>query len=491
MNRTILSLLALTLCFSIQAQAADTASEGRAIKETPAQYNARMKWWCSARFGMFIHWGLYSEAAGYWNGKPIFSLGEATNGEEAPQGYVVNPHNEIVPIAEWIMNDMHIPRSQYAALTSEFDPVKFSAERWVKFAKQAGAKYIVITSKHHDGFCMFNTKATDYNVVQDTPWHRDPLLALSQACRRNGIKFCTYYSIMDWHSPDQEPASPDPEHPTYNPTHFAAGKKDAYIQYMETQLKELVTQYRPTVLWFDGEWMNGWTDQDGWKVYDYLRTLDPSLIINGRLGNRNTGPGDYGTPEQYIPPNGLPGRDWETCMTMNDTWGYRKDDHDWKSTKTLVHDLIDCASKGGNYLLNVGPTGEGLIPAASVERLKQIGKWMRVNGQAIYGTTASPFTEQLPWGRCTQRVTAHGTTLYLHVWDWPSDGRLLVPGLKNKISKAYLLEANFLGWHKGLATANGTDGVTVFLPKSAPDEISSTVVLEFDGAPEIGAVVTP
>lgn len=457
MNRCFSALLTLIFCGSALIQAAD----GHDANETSAQYNERIAWWCQARFGMFIHWGLYSEAAGYWGGNSTGGAGE------------------------WIMSDMRIPRSQYAELASGFAPVKFNADTWVKLAKQAGMRYLVVTSKHHEGFCMFNTEATTYNVVDDTPWHKDPLLALSRACRQQGIKFCVYYSIMDWHSPEQQAANPNPEHPIYNPTGFVPGKKAAYLRYMETELKELITQYHPALIWFDGQWMDGWTDQDGQALYRFLRALDPSLIINDRV----KGAGDYETPEQHIPPNGLPGRNWETCMTMNNTWGYKKNDQDWKSTVTLIHNLIDCASKGGNYLLNVGPTGEGVIPEASVERLEQIGKWMKANDQAIYGTTASPFTRQLSWGRCTRKVTAHGTTLYLHVWDWPGNGRLLVPGLENKISKAYLLQGNFLGWHKQLATTNTPDGVMLSVPASAPDKISTTIVFQFPGKPEI--VATP
>lgn len=411
-----------------------------------------MAWWRDARFGMFIHWGLYSEAAGYWNGEPTSGAGE------------------------WIMNEMHIPRAQYATLAAKFNPVKFNANQWVETAKAAGMKYLVVTSKHHDGFCMFRTKVTPYNVVDDTPWHKDPLLALSKACRRHGIKFCVYYSIMDWHSPDQAPANPDPEHPIYNPTSFVPGKKEAYLRYMKTELKELITQYHPALIWFDGQWMNGWTDQDGRELYRYLRALDPKLIIN----NRVKGAGDYETPEQYIPPNGLPGHNWETCMTMNDTWGYKRDDHNWKSAETLIRNLVDIASKGGNYLLNVGPTGEGLIPEASVERLKEIGDWMKVNSVAIYGTTASPFARQLPWGRCTTKISGESTTLYLHVFDWPARGQLFVPGLKNSIESARLLADG-----QKLAVKNRQDGVVISVPATAPDKISSTVVLKFKGAPAI------
>jgi alpha-L-fucosidase len=435
-------LLSLTLVIGIAA-----ATHSAAANEMPGQNDSRMDWWRDARFGMFIHWGIYSVPA----------------------------H------AEWFMNNGHVPRDQYAKYAAQFDPVKFDADRWARIAAAGGVKYLVITSKHHDGFCMFNTKATDYNVVDDTPWHKDPLKALSEACRRHGIRFCVYYSIMDWHSPDQQAADPDPEHPTYNPTSFVPGKKEAYIQYMKTELQELITQYHPAVLWFDGEWMKGWTDQDGRDLYRYLRSLDPELIIN----NRVKGAGDYETPEQRIPPNGLPGHDWETCMTINNNWGYDADDKNFKSAKTLLHNLIDIASKGGNYLLNVGPDSTGTIPQPEVERLRQMGDWLKINGKAIYGTTASPFEHQLSWGRCTKRITAKGTTLYLHVFDWPKDGKLVVPGLKNKIRKAYLLQSNAFGWHKHLPVSNQADGVTLSVPATAPDKISSTIVLKIKGALDI------
>ena len=449
MKRTLFFPLLLLSGLAVTSHA-DPAND--IPRETAKEHSARMEWWRDARFGMFIHWGLYSEAAGYWNGQPTSGAGE------------------------WIMTDMRIPRAQYVTLAPHFDPVKFDADQWAETAQKAGMKYLVITSKHHEGFCMFKTGATDYNVVDATPWHKDSLLALSKACRRHGIRFCVYYSIMDWHSPDQAPADPNPDHPTYNPTSFIPGQKEAYIQYMETELSELIRQYHPGVIWFDGQWMNGWTDEDGKRLYSYLRALDPKLIIN----NRVKGAGDYETPEQYIPPNGLPGRDWETCMTMNDTWGYKRDDNDWKSTGTLIRNVVDIASKGGNYLLNVGPTGEGLIPDASVERLAEIGQWMKVNGTAIYATGASPFSHQLPWGRCTTKISGHNTILYLHVFDWPVDGELAVP-VSNKIKRAALLVAP----STPLRTETGANGDTIFLPAQAPDKISSTVVVKLDGAPQV------
>ncbi len=464
-----LILLGLVSSVSIPAFADTDTAVQAAAPETAAQKAARLEWWREARFGMFIHWGLYAEAAGYWGGSSA-----PNNGMSLGAG-------------EWIMNDLRIPRTDYEQLAANFDPVQFDAEAWVKTAKEAGMKYLVITSKHHEGFCMFRTRATPYNVVEATPWHTDPLVSLSQACRKQGVKFCVYYSIMDWHSPYQLPATPGEARPAYNPTSFAPGEKAAYIQYMETELKELITQYHPGLIWFDGQWMNGWTEQDGQALYHYLRTLDPNLIVNDRV----KGAGDYSTPEQYIPPNGFPGRNWETCMTMNDTWGYKKDDHHWKSTETLIHNLIDCASKGGNYLLNVGPTDLGVIPDASVSRLAEIGQWMKVNGPAVYGTTASPFAHQLPWGRCTEKTTADGTTLYLHVWSWPADGKLLVPGLQNKVVSACLLKKNVFGLHHPLEATSTADGVLLSVPDSAPDKISTTIVLKIEGTPETTSAPIP
>ncbi|HZI32061.1 MAG TPA: alpha-L-fucosidase, partial [Candidatus Binatia bacterium] len=269
-----------------------------------------------------------------------------------------------------------------------------------------------------------------------------------------------------------------------------------YVEtYLKPQVKELLTNYGPIgIMWFDGEWIKDWTPENGQDMYAWCRSIQPKVIVNNRVGKARAGMngmnqgegavGDYGTPEQEIPATGFPGVDWESCMTMNNTWGYKQNDHDWKPAQTLIRNLIDCASKGGNYLLNVGPTGEGMIPETSVERLQKIGAWTKVNGVAIYGTTASPFTKQLPWGRCTTKVSGDTTTLYLHVFDWPTDGELLVPGLMNSVSSATLLATG-----QKLPVAPREDGLLISVPSAAPDKISSTIVLQFKGAPDI--VVTP
>ena len=400
--------------------------------ESAAARDARMAWWRAARFGLFVHWGVYAVPA---------------------QG-------------EWYMTNAKVPIPTYEAFAARFDPVKFDADRIAATAEAAGQKYLVITAKHHDGFCMFRTATTRYNVVDATPWHTDPLALLAPACRRHNVKFCCYYSIMDWHSPDQQAKDPSATRPTYNPTHFQSPEhKAAYVAYMKAQLKELIEQYHPAVLWFDGEWASGWTAADGVDLVAYLYGLDPALILN----DRTKGGGDYGTPEQKVPAGGN-GKDWETCMTIGQTWGYAAADRQYKPADVLIRNLCDIASKGGNYLLNVGPTPLGTIPQPEVDSLRGIGDWLTVNGDAIYGTTAGPFAAgQLPWGRATRK----GNTLYLIVFDWPKDGKLVVP-LATSVTRAYCLA------DKGgaLTAASTPTGVTIRVPAVAPDETASVVVLE-------------
>jgi alpha-L-fucosidase len=436
--------------------------------ETPEQHNIRMAWWREAKFGLFIHWGVYSVPAGDWEGK--------TN------------HGE------WIMENAHIPVSRYEQFAKEFNPVKFNAKAWVKAAKDAGMKYIVITSKHHDGFCMWPTEQTDWSIKR-TPFQRDPLAELAAECKKQGIRFCLYHSIMDWHHPDWG------QRRDWNDlaTNAPAPDMDRYTDYMKRELKELITDYHPGVLWFDGEWEKPWTYERGTNLFAYIRELDPNVIINNRVGKARAGMdgmdkgknrvGDFGTPEQRIPANGFgPGVDWESCMTMNDHWGYNKHDNDWKSTATLIYNLCDIASKGGNYLLNVGPTSEGLIPAPSVERLEEIGKWMKVNGESIYGTTATPFGAELGkevkakdgYGNDTTvssandwRATTKPGKIYLILFKWPADDKFLAPGLESKVKKAYLLAD-----HKKLKITQDESGTTIALPAEAPDKIASVICLE-------------
>ena len=425
-----------------------------ALTESVAQKDARMKWWRDARFGMFIHWGLYAVPAGTWKGERVNGLGE------------------------WIMARAPIPVSEYAPLAKQFNPVKFDADAWVKVAKDAGMKYIIITSKHHDGFAIFDSKVSNYDIVDATPYHRDAIKALAGAARRAGLKFGVYYSIMDWHHPDaQAPAYPDYNSRTAKNPNFSR-----YVEtYMKPQLRELVTQYPEIdVLWFDGEWISDWSDEQGKSLYAWLRAMKPGLIINNRVGHSRQGmagmsanqdaPGDFGTPEQRVPPEGLPGVDWETCMTLNDTWGFQSFDDGWKDTRTLIRLLIDAASKGGNFLLNVGPTARGVIPPQSVSRLSEMGDWMRSNGESIYGTTASPYG--LPaWGRYTAKASTG--RVYAHIFEWPKDRRLVLTGMHKKPTAVYLLAD-----HKPLALEPSADAWVVQLPAVRPSAISSVLVAE-------------
>ncbi|MCX8108325.1 MAG: alpha-L-fucosidase, partial [Verrucomicrobiae bacterium] len=435
---------------------------GDFLGETPEERARRMAWFEEARFGLFIHWGVYAVPAGEWEGKTHYG--------------------------EWFMEETRMPVSKYEQFANKFNPTKFNAREWVRMAKDAGMRYIVITSKHHDGFCLWDSELTDWDIGR-TPFKRDPLKELSEACREAGLRLCFYYSIMDWHHPDWGTRR------RWHDTATGEPNMDRYISYMKGQLKELITRYGPLgILWFDGEWESPWTHERGVDLYNYVRGLQPDIIINNRVGkgragmqgmDKGQGVGDYGTPEQEIPATGFgPGVYWESCMTMNDHWGYNKHDQNWKSTKTLVRNLVDCASKGGNYLLNVGPTAEGLFPDASVLRLAEIGKWMRVNSESIYGTKASPF-RRLPWGRCTRKPDGDHTLLYLHVFDWPSDGSLVVPGLKNEVVTAWLLSDP---GQKSLKVTKTEDGKAVSVPSNAPDEIDSVVVLRIRGEPEVVAV---
>ncbi len=443
-TKVVLASLLLVSLINCAVFAAD--SPDPYAHETPAQRDARMQWWREARFGMFIHWGVYSVPAGVYHGKEIGGLGE------------------------WIMSDAKIPMAEYQRFAKEYNPVKYNADDWVRLAKEAGMKYIVITAKHHDGFANFNSQASAWNIVKATPYGKDVLKPLAAACRKYGIKLGFYYSqAQDWNNGGAECAG------SWDP----AQKHDMndYVDKVAVpQVKELLSNYGefPVVLWWDTPCDMSKENAD--KLIAVLK-LKPGIIHNNRLGGGYQG--DTETPEQFIPPTGFPGRDWETCMTMNDTWGFKTHDHNWKSIETIIRNLVDIASKGGNYLLNVGPTSEGLIPDPSIERLKEVGAWMKVNGDGIYDTTASPF-KKLAWGRCTKKVKGDSSTLYLHVFNWPDDGKLVVPGLKNVATSARLLATGDI-----LNLRRDGDDVVIEVPRTAPDPVSSTVVLEIKGQPEV------
>jgi len=370
----------------------------------------RMAWWKEARFGLFIHWGLYAVPAGEWKGE------------------------KIPGISEWIMLRAEIPVKEYEKLVEEFNPVKFNAEEWVSLAKVAGMKYIVITSKHHDGFAMFHSKVNPYNIVDATPFDRDPLRELADECEKQGIKLGFYHSqAQDWHHPGGTYWGMRNDEPHWDPDMERVPLTTYIDEKAYPQVKEILTNYgNIAIMWWDTP--IGMTEEAAGKLHELL-ALQPGIIENNRL----YGPwdGDFSTPEQHIPPTGLD-YDWEVCMTMNTSWGYKYYDNNWKSTETLIQYLADIASKGGNFLLNVGPTAEGLIPQPSIERLREIGEWMGSNGESIYGTSASPFFK-LFWGRCTKKEDGEDQILYLHVFDFPENGRILVPGLRNEVKSVQIL----------------------------------------------------
>jgi len=422
----IIALAALALWATVAA-----AAEAPDLKDDPLT-SPRTAWFREAKFGMFIHWGVYAVPAGVYKGQ------------------------EVPGIGEWIMANAKIPVPEYEKFAAQFNPVKFDAKEWVRVAKDAGMKYMVITSKHHDGFCMFDTKLTDYCITKATPWKHDPMKDLAGACREAGLKFCFYHSIMDWHQPDQNKDFPK------------------YHDYMKGQLKELLTEYGPLgILWFDGQWIGQWDAKKGQDLYAYVRGLQPGLIVNNRVGKGSRQDGDYETPEQNIPAGAIHGRLWETCMTLNETWGYKTGDKNWKSAPDLARKLVDIASKGGNFLLNVGPTAEGVIPPESVERLREVGRWLKTNGQAVYGTAQSPWRRYSFDGRCTVK----GNTLYVHVFKWPDDGVSLA-GLVGEVTDAAPLDkaAGAVKWEM---KKDGQRQVLALQAPEKPDPIDTVVAVTF------------
>jgi alpha-L-fucosidase len=411
--------------------------------DSPERVAGRLAWWKDARFGMFIHRGLYAQDGCFWKGQ---------NGG-----------------SEHMMLRLKIPLVEYAKIADEFDPVQFNADQWAGIAKAAGMKYLIITAKHHDGFAMFDSKSNDYNIVARTPWKRDPVKELAEACRRQGLKFGVYYSLgRDWADPDV----PTRNGYRSNTWDYPDEEKKVFARYFERkvkpQVRELLTQYGPIgVLWFDTP--EKISKEESVELITFVHQLQPDCIVNERVGNHY---GDYRVAEQKIPEGGYADA-WETCMTLNKHWGYFKGDEDWKPAGMLIRNLIDVASKGGNFLLNVGPTGAGIIPAGSVERLHEVGEWFAVNGPAIYGTGGSPLKVQPSWGRCTERLEADGgATFYLHVFDWPAGGRLVVPGLNATVQSAFLLVGE-----KRLPFTQDGQTATISVPEKAPGKFSTTVVL--------------
>ena len=420
---------------------------GSVPNESQAERDARMAWWREAKFGMFIHWGVYAVLAGVYKD---------------------------IRDAEWIMMGGKIPVDEYRDYAKKFSAENYDPEAWAEMALNAGMKYVVITAKHHDGFALFPSEVTDWDVSDATPHGRDLIAPLAKATRERGMKFGLYYShAQDWVHPGGGKGLHYKfiENPGWDEAH--KGDYDEYLKSVSApQVKEILTKYEPDVLWYDTP-VNMTAERA--KPFADLVPLRPGLIVNDRLGGGYRG--DIETPENFIPPTGFSdGRDWETCMTMNDNWGYVHDDNDWIPFDKLLFNLVDIVSKGGNYLLNIGPDEKGKVPQPSVELLAQIGEWMKVNGESIYGAKASPFLRRLPWGRCTVQSADGQCVLYLHVLSQPKSGRVLLPGLQNSIVSAHRLHHD-----EELKVEVSEHGPVITLRESS----SSLVKVVIEGVPKV------
>lgn len=425
--------------------ACSTPAKNKVEADLPSHDDERMAWWREAKFGLFIHWGVYAVPAGKY-------------GDNVNHG-------------EWIMYRARIPSAEYKEYAKQFNPVKYDPEAWVKVAKQAGMRYIVITSKHHDGFALYPSDVTDWDVADATPYGKDLLGPLVDEAKKAGLKMGFYYSqAQDWNHPGGA-KSRFQEGDGWDEAH--KGDFDEYLENIALpQVKELLSRYPLDIFWWDTPtWMN---EERTRPFVDALK-IRPDIITNNRLGVE----GDTKTPEQFVPVTGHEG-DWETCMTMNRHWGYNAYDDDWKSSEELIHKLIEICSKGGNFLLNVGPTAEGEFPQPCIERLQDMGAWLKVNGESIYGTTAGPFT-YLSWGYATRK----GDILYLHVTDWPENGKLHVPITSKAVSAALLVEPD-----KHLNISKESERMVITLPAEAPDPVASVVILKLDGEPMVNPIAS-
>ncbi len=492
-------------CFTVKATYgnSETVTQSNpvyvATPETQEQRDQRMAWWREARFGMFIHWGPYSALAGHYSGPTLLQPQENQPWIQ-PGGVMKDYYSCFRPewiaadgtirtnpltgktyerggYAEWIMFDAQIPREEYLRRTrSDFHAEKYDAKEWVRMAKEAGMKYIVITSKHHDGIALFPTHGDGHSIQADTDIRRDVLRELVDEARKAGLKIGFYYSqALDWNDLGGMDYVPQNETPDHRAPYDAQA---VYNQKVIRHVQTIIRDYGVDILWWD---MGAHSKPEfRYQVMKAIKQIPGTqrLIFNDRMEDHMTG--DFKTPEQSIPdtPSTGDGTDWETCMTLNDNWGYAAHDFRWKTTHDLIQKLIDITSKGGNFLLNIGPKADGTFPQESIDRLAEVGKWMAVNGEAIYATQPSPFSPQLDWGRATRKTVNGKEVLYLHVFaqHWPKDGKLVVPRLPSaSFGKAYLLSDTK---QKALPMTTTGEAVVLRVPAKAVDPVSTTIVVE-------------
>jgi alpha-L-fucosidase len=473
----ILTLSGLLFAASHSAPA-QTALNGQGpVRPYDAEQQKRMAWFTQAKLGLFVHWGLYSIPGGQWPGRQSTTQ------------------------SEWIMLQENIPAAEYAKLASVFNPVKFDAKAWVAVAKAAGMKYLVFTAKHHDGFAMYHSKVSAYNIVDATPFKRDPVKELAAACREAGLVFCIYYSVADWYHPEfpanysQAARNLPPWDKEKRGFHGAPNPHadiSKYADYMREQVRELLTNYGDVgIIWFDGGGALRVENRSellkGDELAAMIHQLQPKTLINNRAGIL----ADYGTPEQQIP-GGTTVEPFEVCMTLNGKWGYSRFDKAWKTPELVVRNIADIASKGGNYLLNVGPTPEGEIPPESVRILTEVGKWTQANAEAIYGAGPTPFGEELghedpttltktggpAWiSQDNWRCTTKPGKLFFTLLKYPG-ARFELPSFPNKILKAYWLTD---GQRTPLAIATHGNNRSIALPAVAPAGLAPVLCVEVEG----------
>ncbi len=450
---TMMWLAGLTVCVMACAALAaepgmDQMWDGEASNVPDAGSAGRGELFRNGNYAMFVHWGIYSHIGNKYKGKTYYGIGE------------------------WIMNRnmAGIPVEEYKAVAREFNPVKFNAREWVQLAKDAGMKYIVITSKHHDGFAMYDSDASDFNIVDATPFERDPMKELAAACKEAGIGFGFYYSHnQDWTAPGghRGPA----KYPDGKPATFA----DYFREKCKPQVEEITSRYGPMeIIWFDtpGKLSREQTQE----LVKIVRKNQPNALISGRIG---MGMGDYSTRgDMEIPEENHEGM-WESVDTTNDSWAYAWYDDNWKTPKQIVMNVIATVARGGTYMLNVGPRGDGTIPERAAEYLRGAGKWIKRYPAVVYGAGASPWKHALPWGD----VTVQDNTLYLSVADWPRNGKLYLPGLKTPIASAVVRDGK--SGESSPVPFSQKSGWTVFdVPLARPDDPVAVVAVTLKGAPE-------